>query len=139
MNVNIKIFIIRLLVKLLKYFSDGRVGVIYHSKSHVTKKEKDDELFYIVSETLRKYYNVGYGELVNKSRRRPISEKRQLLHFLAYKYTGLSTTEIGKRTNRDHATVLYSKKVVSNLLETDKQILSQYIDLCGEIEKNLIK
>lgn len=134
-----RVFIIRILIKLLKKISNKRIGIIYHSKDEITKREKNKEAFNIVCEALVKYYDIPFGQLANKTRKRPICEKRQMLHFLAYKYSGFSTIEIGKYTNRSHATVLYSKKAMSNLLETDKHILSQYIDLCNNIEKTLIK
>ena len=133
-----KIFIIRTLIKLLKYFSNGKVEIRYHSRAEITRKEKNEEAFRIICDIFEEYYEIPFKKLIEITRIRPICEKRQLLHFLAYKYTGLSTIEIGKRTNKDHATVLHSFKVIYNLLETDRHMLSQHNDLCKEIEINLI-
>ena len=138
MNINIRVPIIRLLIKLLKYLSGGKVGIVYHTKAEITRKEKNEEAFRIICEIFEEYYEIPFKKLIEITRIRPICEKRQLLHFLAYKYTGLSTIEIGRHTNKDHATVLHSFKVIYNLLETDKHMLSQHNDLCKNIEINLI-
>ena len=39
-----------LLIKLLKYLSDGKVGIVYHTKAEITRKEKNEEAFHIICE-----------------------------------------------------------------------------------------
>ncbi|MCK9301587.1 MAG: chromosomal replication initiator protein DnaA [Bacteroidales bacterium] len=66
-------------------------------------------------------------DIINSnSRRREIVQSRQLVMYLAKKYTKLSLATIGQACgNKDHATVLHACKAVNNLIETDKLFKSQ--------------
>ena len=81
---------------------------------------------------------MSFKDIVAKTRKRTIIEKRHMLHFLSYIYTKLSLTEIGFETNRDHATVLHSRKAIIALIETDKEIRKDYHNLCRIIERQLV-
>lgn len=66
------------------------------------------------------YYEIKPTDLKRKTRKREIVEPRQICMWLREKYTRESLSEIGRRYGgKDHATVLYSKKVIDNLKETD--------------------
>lgn len=66
------------------------------------------------------YYGITIKDLKRKTRKREIVEPRQICMWLREKYTRESLSEIGRRYGgKDHATVLYSKKVIDNLKETD--------------------
>lgn len=68
-------------------------------------------------------------QLKIKTRKGEIKEGRQILHYLAKHFNLGSYDEIGKRFgDKDHATVMYSCRTVSDLLQTDKQFQNKYGD-----------
>jgi chromosomal replication initiation ATPase DnaA len=58
-------------------------------------------------------------------RHRDLVEPRQVIHYLLNKYTKLTISKIGGLTNKDHATVLHSNKVINNLKATDIEFRSK--------------
>lgn len=73
-------------------------------------------------------------ELQKRSRKREVVEGRQILHYLAKNNKLASLSEIGQRFGKkDHATVLYSCRTVSNLLSTDHQFKRQYENLINTL------
>jgi chromosomal replication initiator protein len=45
---------------------------------------------------------------------------RQIIFYILKNYENMTITAIGKLLNKDHATVVYSCKVIQNLIDTDK-------------------
>ncbi len=70
-----------------------------------------------VNEVLQKFCELTKTNptaLRSKSRLQSIREKRQVFHYIAFKYIGFGCAEIGNVTNRSHATVLHSCKIIEN-------------------------
>ena len=130
--------LIRILIKLLRWLSDDRIGIIYHSEQEINRRRKNASAFDVVRNVIVKYYDTSWNRITAPTRKAPIVEKRHMLHTLAYRYTGMSTNEIGQETGKDHATILHSMKVIRNLSETDKRIRTDYNNLCELIEYNLV-
>lgn len=76
--------------------------------------------FDIIVETVANFYNLDSDLIYGKSRKREISDARQLIMYLAKNGTQLSSTNIGLRLSRDHATVLHACKQVSQRLSIEK-------------------
>ena len=88
----------------------------------------------IINETCV-YYNLTRAQMFQKSREREIVNSRQMCQTLLSEHARLSLSKIGMLTGgRDHATVLHAKKVIHNLVETDKTIKHDY-----EFLKRLLK
>lgn len=69
------------------------------------------------------YYHLDYNDIQTKSRKREVVQARQIAMYLARKYTKNSLSSIGEQIgNRDHATVLYACKAVSDLVDVDKSL-----------------
>jgi chromosomal replication initiator protein len=67
------------------------------------------------------YYRLDTKDIQTKSRRREVVQARQIAMYLSRKYTKNSLSTIGEQIgNRDHATVLYACKAVTDLLKYDK-------------------
>lgn len=65
--------------------------------------------------------------LRSKTRKREIVQARQLFHTFMRDNTNLALSEIGFLTGgHDHATVLYSRNTINNLLENNKEIQDYY-------------
>ena len=86
--------------------------------SRVTDENKKELIVKIVSDI----YNKSSTELLTRSRLTEFREPRQLIQYLLKYYTNYSFAQIGSITGGfDHATIINSKKVWSNLIETSKE------------------
>ncbi|MDD5871497.1 MAG: chromosomal replication initiator protein DnaA [Bacteroidales bacterium] len=65
--------------------------------------------------------SVDTSLLFSKSRKRDVADSRQLIMALAKKHTKMSSTNIGAKLNRDHATVLYACKTIDERISVDKE------------------
>ncbi len=79
----------------------------------------------LIGEMICREYNVSYGDLQSRSRKKIIAFPRQVAMYLSRKYTEESLENIGKTFNRNHATVLYAVKVVSELCRRDTSVRRQ--------------
>lgn len=84
----------------------------------VKKKQLSFEL---IAETVSRFYNIDEQLLYGKSRKREISDARQLVMYLTKKKTQLSSTNIGMKLSRDHATVLHACKQIEQRLSIEKK------------------
>lgn len=63
---------------------------------------------------------IEFDELVKKCRLRHLVVKRQVLSWMIRKYKEISTNRIGELLgNRDHATIIYSLRVVGNAIDAN--------------------
>ena len=89
-----------------------------------------------IKSIVSKYYQITVDEMLDKDRKRYKVLARQVAMYFAYEKTKASLTVIGKHGfNRDHSQVIYSIKVVRNMIETDK-IISKEIDDLDAIISN---
>ncbi len=80
------------------------------------------------------YFGLQPEDLESKSRKRAIVQARQIAMYLSKKFTKASLEQIGKKIGKkDHATVIYSLKVVNDLMDTDKK----FRKIVSEIEEAL--
>lgn len=70
----------------------------------------------IVTEVSRTY-NVPSEDIFSKKKSAEIAKARQISIYIVHKVMGLSSTEIGKKFNKDHTTVLYTVDKIKNLLK----------------------
>ncbi len=84
----------------------------------VKLNERQVTLDYI-AQVIADYYNLDPDLLFAKSRKREISDARQLLMYMAKNVAKMSSTTIGLRLSRDHSTVLHAIKQVEQRLATD--------------------
>ena len=69
---------------------------------------------------------ISWNDMRLNTRKREIVFARQLVMALAKRYTKLTLKLIAEPFNRDHATVLYAEKTISNLCDTDKEVYGKY-------------
>jgi len=87
-----------------------------------------------IQATVCEYFNITRESLVSKTRKREISQARQIAMYLGRNLTKKSLASIGNEIGgRDHATVLHACNTVSDLIETDRNF-RQYV---SEIERKL--
>jgi chromosomal replication initiator protein len=101
--------------------------------NYVVNSAKEVSIDYIKN-VVFDYFGLPIESIYSSSRRREIVQARQITMYFAKKYSNCSLQSIGFQCgNKDHATVLYACKTVSNLTETDKKII-KYLD---DIEKKI--
>lgn len=101
--------------------------------SNAVKTSKRQITFDAIAETVCSQFNIDLNMLLGKSRKREVADARQLVMMLTKKYTKLSSTNIGLKLNRNHATVLYACKTIEERISVDKD----YRALVSKIEDAL--
>jgi len=78
--------------------------------------------FELIVDQVCSYYGLNPDCLFTKTRKREISDARQMLMYLAKKLTKMPFTAIGSRIDRNYATVIYSCKNIEERLSLEKQL-----------------
>ena len=80
------------------------------------------------------YYDVKLAEILSQHRNRTVSFARQVSMYLSRKLTHCSLQELGTLTGgRNHATVIFSVRKITNLCESDPRIKADINILSGRI------
>ena len=87
-----------------------------------TKEEATSN--YIIS-SICSYFNTDMGDVFGESRKREVAKVRHMCCFFIREITNQEYKTIGFKFNRDHATVMHSRKTIFNLAETDKKIRAE--------------
>ncbi|MFI3240465.1 MAG: chromosomal replication initiator protein DnaA [Bacteroidales bacterium] len=90
--------------------------------SNAVKISKRKINFEQIVEHVAAYYNVDTDLIYSKSRKREISDARQVVMFMAKRLTKLPSTTIGLKLSRNHATVLHAFKNIEERLSLEKTL-----------------
>ncbi|MDL2231675.1 chromosomal replication initiator protein DnaA, partial [Porphyromonadaceae bacterium OttesenSCG-928-L07] len=83
-----------------------------------------------IQEVVCDYFHIEPSMLQEKTRKREIVQARYLAMYFCKKYTKSSLAFIGNQIgNKDHATVLYACKVVSDMIDTDRKFKTHVEEL----------
>ncbi len=85
-------------------------------KNTINLPERKPVNFEMIVEATAEYYNLNPDALFSKNRMRDINDARQVLMYLTHKLTGLSSTAIGRKLNRQHGTVLHGISAIKERL-----------------------
>ena len=75
--------------------------------------------FEIVTQTVSDFYNIDPEQLFTKTRKREISDARQMVMYLAKRHVKMPVTAIGTRLSRTHATVLHACRNIEERLSME--------------------
>ena len=103
--------------------------------SNAVKVSRKQLNFEMITESVSSYYNIEPDDIYSKSRKREISDARQMVMYMAKKHAKMPFTAIGTRLSRTHATVLYACKNIEERLPLEKQLQ----DDVNKIEAALLK
>ena len=92
--------------------------------------------FEMVTQAVSSYFNLESDTLFTKSRKREISDARQIVMFLAKKMVGMSLKNIGTKLGRTHATVIYACRNIEERMPIDKELRSSIDAIRQLIENN---
>ncbi|BAO42952.1 chromosomal replication initiator protein DnaA [Thiolapillus brandeum] len=83
-----------------------------------------------IQKTVAEYYKIRASDMLSKNRSRTIARPRQIAMSLAKELTNHSLPEIGNAFGgKDHTTVLYATRKISELKEADSRIAEDYKNL----------
>ena len=100
----------------------------------VPAEEKEELTMDTINEKVCQYFGLTSETFLSASRKREISQARQIAMYLGRQYTEQSLAEIGASLGgKTHATVLHSCKTVRDLMHTD-DLFRTYV---RDIEKSL--
>ena len=102
--------------------------------SNAVKLNKRVINFESIARTVSDFYNIEVDQIFTKSRKREVSDARQMVMYLAKKHTKMPLKAIGARLSRTHATVLYACRLIDERLPLEKKL---YDDL-AKIESELL-
>jgi chromosomal replication initiator protein len=89
----------------------------------------------IISQTAR-YFELTVEDLYGSSRSQTIALARQIAMYLCRELTNLSLPKIGQLFgNRDHTTVMYANKKISDLMKERRSIYNQVTELTSRIKQ----
>ena len=90
--------------------------------------------FETITKTVATYYGLDADQIFTKTRKREVSDARQMVMYLAKKHTKMPLKAIGARLQRTHATVLYACRLIDERLPLEKKLQEEV----AEIEKTLM-
>ncbi|MEO6309340.1 MAG: chromosomal replication initiator protein DnaA [Leifsonia sp.] len=83
------------------------------------------------------YFKLTVDDLYGSSRSQAIATARQIAMYLCRELTNLSLPKIGQLFgNRDHTTVMYANKKISELMKERRSIYNQVTELTNRIKQN---
>lgn len=83
-----------------------------------------------IRDTVCSHFNVTATQINSKSRKRDYVVARQVIMYLAQKYTKMPSSRIGKLVgNRDHSTVIHSCSQVEKRLQVDKAFSAEIVSI----------
>jgi chromosomal replication initiator protein len=83
------------------------------------------------------YFKLTVDDLYGSSRSQAIATSRQIAMYLCRELTNLSLPKIGQLFgNRDHTTVMYANKKISELLKERRSIYNQVTELTSRIKQS---
>lgn len=85
------------------------------------------------------YYSENIELISQKNRKREVVKCRQISMYLLVRNTTMPLSEIAKYFNKDHATVIHSRKMIENYLTWDKDICKEISDLQIVVTEKLKK
>lgn len=83
------------------------------------------------------YFKLSVDDLYGSSRSQAIATARQIAMYLCRELTNLSLPKIGQLFgNRDHTTVMYANKKISELMKERRSIYNQVTELTSRIKQD---
>ena len=90
--------------------------------ANAVKVNKKAINFEMITQSVAEYYDINPDQIFSKSRKREISDARQMVMYMAKKHADMAFTAIGTRLNRTHATVLHGCKNIEERLPIERQL-----------------
>jgi len=129
------------LIRVTAFASLNRTSVDMPLVQTVLKDLISDDADNIVSPTAiitatADYFKLTVDDLYGSSRSQAVATSRQIAMYLCRELTNLSLPKIGQLFgNRDHTTVMYANKKISDLMKERRSIYNQVTELTARIKQ----
>ena len=90
--------------------------------ANAVKTTKRQINFEMITQEVCSYYQIDPDMIFTKTRKREISDARQMIMYLSKKVAKMPLTAIGTRLSRTHATVLHACNNIDERLAFEKQL-----------------
>lgn len=91
--------------------------------NNVVKLHKRQSInFEMIAQSVASHYKIDVDLLFAQTRKREISDARQMVMFMAKKHAQMSLTAIGARLCRNYATVIHGNKNIEERLQYEKKL-----------------
>ena len=87
--------------------------------ANAVKIQRKTVNFEMIAQCVSDYYNIEPDQLFTKSRKREISDARQMVMYLSKRHAKMPVTAIGARLSRTHATVLHACRNIEERLSLE--------------------
>lgn len=88
-----------------------------------------------IQKTVCDYFGLELESLQSKTRKREVVQARQIAMYFSKNLTKSSLAAIGSKIGqKDHSTVLYAYRTISNLIETDRDFKSQIREIEAQLK-----
>ena len=139
---------------LYKAFALFEQGFTFYEVTNYFKNNNasiyDKQKIELIIDAVLTHYEITEKQFMSRSRLRYLVNARGVFYYLSRNLTKNSTKFIGKRVNRDHATVLNGYRVIKDLLELNldnikedidsiTSIFNEYVEAKNEKKNELIK
>lgn len=101
---------------------------------HAVKMNKRTINFELIADHVCEYYNIDLGQLFTKTRKREVSDARQVAMYLSKTLANMSIVAIGKKLDRTHATVNHGCNNIEERLRFDKKLQADMAQIKAAIE-----
>ncbi len=82
---------------------------------------------------IAKYYGISDSDILGSNRSKHIVRIRHIAMYVASTYSGKSTTEIGVEFKKDHASIIFARNKIMELIKTDSHIANEITSLLSSI------
>ena len=104
--------------------------------SNAIKIKRRQINFEMITEAVASHYNICPDLLFTKSRKREVSDARQIVMYLAKKIGKMPLTTIGHKIDRTHATVIYACNTIEDRIATEKKLAADIDAIEAAINAN---
>ncbi len=101
--------------------------------SNSVKLNKRTVNFESITRTVSDFYNIDVDQIFTKSRKREVSDARQMVMYLAKKHTKMPLKRSEHVSSRTHATVLYACRLIDERLPLEKKLSDDIAKLENEL------
>lgn len=119
--------------KIKEITKNDSLSVLVFSKKIELKLSFDDVVEFVCNVTGERERDV-----MKKNRKKELVTARHLIIYYSFNYCSISKTEISRRLNQDHTTILSAIKKVDNFLESGDRIMCNYVNEINNIINTII-
>ena len=108
-------------------------------KEKLNKLLYDKETLNTIIDVVCERFNYTKYDILGHKRNRNVVIARQYIVQLALKMTGYTLTELGKKLNRDHSTIIYSRDVFEGLYKNEYKYRIVFDDIKKDLKEIFYK